>query len=180
MGQCTTKLVSSPDISQYAHTAWTAQDGSLRGGIVSVAQTTDGYLWVGTNFGLLRFDGVRFIEWKPPVEDSLLEGPIQALLGTRDGSLWIGGKGLARWRDGVFTWIHDLDNASIFALLEDGNGALWVGSVRSTKGLCRIPPGTTVCSKEKDLPAEQRACGVETPTPENGKPSADETYGLSL
>jgi ligand-binding sensor domain-containing protein len=146
-----TKLVSSPDISQYAHSAWTAQHGSFRGGIIAVAQTTDGYLWVATNFGLLRFDGVRFVEWKPPQGDPLPEG-VEALLGTRDGSLWIGGKGLARWKDGVLTHIEDLDKAAIRALLEEWNGALWVGSIGSTNGLCRIPFGTTVCPKDKISP----------------------------
>ena len=146
-----TKLVSSPDISQYAHSAWTAQHGSFRGGIIAVAQTTDGYLWVATNFGLLRFDGVRFVEWKTPQGDPLPEG-VEALLGTRDGSLWIGGKGLARWKDGVLTHIEDLDKAAIRALLEEWNGALWVVSIGSTNGLCRIPFGTTVCPKDKISP----------------------------
>ena len=44
-----------------AHTAWSVRDGSLKGGLTSVTQTKDGYLWLGTGLGLLRFDGVRFL-----------------------------------------------------------------------------------------------------------------------
>src|SRR6516162_11425489 len=54
------------DISQYAHTAWKVREGFTKGTIVSIAQTPDGYLWLGTEFGLLRFDGVRSVPWQPP------------------------------------------------------------------------------------------------------------------
>jgi ligand-binding sensor domain-containing protein len=47
------------DVSQYAHTVWKIRDGFTKGTIYSIAQTSDGYLWLGTEFGLLRFDGVR-------------------------------------------------------------------------------------------------------------------------
>src|SRR5580698_10576071 len=54
------------DISQYAHTAWKIREGFPKGVIVAFAQTPDGYLWLGTEYGLLRFDGVRYIQWHPP------------------------------------------------------------------------------------------------------------------
>jgi hypothetical protein len=56
---CAFALNPSLDISQYAHTSWKIRDGFTRGIITSMAQTPDGYLWLGTEFGLLRFDGVR-------------------------------------------------------------------------------------------------------------------------
>src|SRR5215469_8597079 len=52
-------LDPSLDVSQYAHTAWTIRDGITRGAVYPIAQTPDGYLWLGANFGLLCFDGVR-------------------------------------------------------------------------------------------------------------------------
>ena len=52
-------------MTQYAHTAWRMQDGFLNGVPNAIAQTTDGYLWIGTQTGLMRFDGVRFVQWKP-------------------------------------------------------------------------------------------------------------------
>ena|SRR5579862_3454686 len=85
----------SLDVSQYLHTSWTAQDGYFHGGVQSVTQTADGYLWITSTTGLLRFDGLRFVEWKPPGQDSLPAQPLFSLLGSKDGRLWIGGTGLA-------------------------------------------------------------------------------------
>ena len=56
---CACALNPSLDINQYAHNAWTIRDGFFKGVIMSIAQTPDGYLWLGTEFGLRRFDGVR-------------------------------------------------------------------------------------------------------------------------
>ena len=58
---CASALDASLDISQYAHTVWKIRDGFARGPIYSVAQTPDGYLWLSTDYGLLRFDGVRAV-----------------------------------------------------------------------------------------------------------------------
>ena len=52
-------LDPSLDVSQYAHTAWTVRDGFSVGAIFAMAQTPDGYLWLGSEFGLFRFDGVH-------------------------------------------------------------------------------------------------------------------------
>src|SRR5712692_6216165 len=59
------------DVSQYAHTAWKIHDGFSKGIINAIAQTPDGYLWLGTEFGLLRFDGVRAVLWQPPAGQQL-------------------------------------------------------------------------------------------------------------
>jgi ligand-binding sensor domain-containing protein len=60
-GQQAFALNPSLDVSQYAHSAWKIRDGFFKGTIVAIAQTSDGYLWLGSEFGLLRFDGVRFV-----------------------------------------------------------------------------------------------------------------------
>src|SRR5215831_18606866 len=59
-------LDPSLDVNQYAHTAWKVREGFGRGGISSIAQSPDGYLWLGTEFGLLRFEGVKAVPWRPP------------------------------------------------------------------------------------------------------------------
>jgi ligand-binding sensor domain-containing protein len=56
-----TALEADRRISQYAHTAWRTQDGFFSGYPNSIAQTSDGYIWIGTQAGLMRFDGVRFV-----------------------------------------------------------------------------------------------------------------------
>src|SRR5439155_19550552 len=61
---CASALNPDLDVSQYAHAAWKNRDGFLNGSITAVAQTPDGYLWIGTEFGLFRFDGVRTVPWQ--------------------------------------------------------------------------------------------------------------------
>ena len=70
---CTRAFALDPslDISQYAHSAWLSREGFPKGIIEGFAQTPDGYLWLGTEFGLLRFDGVRAVPWQPPAGEHL-------------------------------------------------------------------------------------------------------------
>src|SRR5689334_20073791 len=98
--RCPFALDPSLDISQYAHTAWKVRDGFSKGAIQAIAQTPDGYLWLGTEFGILRFDGVRNVPWRPSAGEHLPSTSIASLLAARDGTLWIGTrKGLASWKD---------------------------------------------------------------------------------
>src|SRR6202521_3037863 len=105
---CSTALIWALDparhISQYAHTAWRVQDGVVEVGS-TITQTTDGYLWLGTPNGLMRFDGVKFV----PYDSTGLPGRgYNYLLGARDGSLWIGTRdGIGRLKDGRFQWYSD-------------------------------------------------------------------------
>ena len=95
------------EINQYAHSAWTLRDGFFKGFISSIAQTPDGYIWIGTEFGLLRFDGVRNVPWQPPAGERLPSSSINKLA-ARDG-LWIGIlDGLSSWKDGKLTHYPEL------------------------------------------------------------------------
>src|SRR5215469_11281000 len=106
---CAAALDPSLDVSQYAHTAWKIRDGFTKGRITSIAQTPDGYLWLGTELGLLRFDGIRAVPWQPPAGEQLPSTFIYPLLLGRDGTLWIGTlKGLASWKDGKLTRYTEL------------------------------------------------------------------------
>src|ERR1700680_4955809 len=84
---CASALNPSLDINQYAHTAWSVREGFFKGIINAIAQTPDGYLWLGTEFGLLRFDGVRSVPWQPPAGQHFHSNYIRSLLATRDGRL---------------------------------------------------------------------------------------------
>src|SRR6266481_8989032 len=79
-------LDPAQDVSQYAHTAWKVREGFSKGYIGSIAQTPDGYLWLGTEFGLLRFDGVRAVPWEPQGQP-LPSTYIMRLLAATDGTL---------------------------------------------------------------------------------------------
>jgi ligand-binding sensor domain-containing protein/signal transduction histidine kinase len=140
-------LNPSVAISQYAHNGWTVREGFSKGVIFSIAQTADGYLWLGTEFGLLRFDGVRNIVWQPPAGERLPSSDIRSLRVARDGRLWIGTTaGLASWQGGRLTHYPELDGQIIEALLEDREGTIWVGAWAPTVGrLCTIHSGRTQC-----------------------------------
>ncbi len=89
-------------MSQYIHDKWGTEQGFPRGPVYSIAQTTDGYLWIGTEAGLVRFDGMNF---RLVHDDS--GSPITSVLGLladNDGNLWIrsSGSSLFRYRDGIF------------------------------------------------------------------------------
>jgi signal transduction histidine kinase/ligand-binding sensor domain-containing protein len=129
------------DISQYAHTAWRVREGFSKGSIGVIAQTADGYLWLGTEFGLLRFDGVRALPWQPPAGETLPSTWIRALLAGRDGTLWIGTlKGLASLNDGKLTHYPATAGSSIDALLEDRHGTIWAAGFEV--------PHATLCTIE--------------------------------
>jgi signal transduction histidine kinase/ligand-binding sensor domain-containing protein len=91
-------------ISQYIRERWGNERGFPSGSVSAIAQTTDGYLWIGTEKGLIRFDGLNFRLFQQAIPSSLRIGPVQALMGDSDGSLWILLKStrILRYRDGKF------------------------------------------------------------------------------
>jgi signal transduction histidine kinase/ligand-binding sensor domain-containing protein len=124
---CGFALNSALDISQYAHTSWKTREGFTVGFIGSIAQTPDGYLWLGTQFGLVRFDGVRAVQWQPPEGQQLPGDSIRELLVSRDGTLWIGtNNGLASWKDGKLAQHPKTAEINVYHLMEDHEGTIWL------------------------------------------------------
>ncbi len=110
---------------------WQREQGLPQNFVRALAQTKDGYLWVGSDAGVSRFDGVRFVSFGLP--EGFQAGPVQTLLGDGQGALWIGsvGRGLGRWQNGrfrAFTTADGLPSDSVNALAEDREGRLWVGT----------------------------------------------------
>src|SRR5262249_15245478 len=139
-------LNSALDISQYVHTAWKIRDGFTRGMITSIAQTPDGYLWLGTEVGLLRFDGARAVPWQPPANQHLPSSNVRSLLLARDGTLWIGtSQGLASWKDGQVVSYEALAGSYVGRLIEDHQGSIWTLRVAARRMLCRIQQGDVTC-----------------------------------
>src|SRR5262245_34052764 len=89
-------------LTQHGLDTWTTEDDLPQNSVTALAQTRDGYLWLGTYGGLARFDGVRFVTYDSANTESLHSNGIQTLREGRDGSLWIGTNngGLTRYRDG--------------------------------------------------------------------------------
>jgi len=146
---CLFGLDQSLDVSQYVHTSWKIREGFTKGTVSAIAQTADGYLWLGTEFGLLRFDGVKAVPWQAPQGQHLPSERIYNLLAARDGTLWIGTtKGLASWRDGKLTQYPALAGQSIRAqIVEDYEGTVWAGSLAAPPfgKLCAIAKGGVQC-----------------------------------
>ena len=150
LGTCAFALDPRLDVSQYAHTSWKVRDGFFKSGIYPIAQTPDGYLWLGSESGLLRFDGVKTVPWQPPADQHLPSNFIFSLLAARDGTLWIGTlNGLTSWKDGKLTQYPQLAGHYIYKLLEDHDGAIWASGVTAIKGkLCAIRNGAVQCYGE--------------------------------
>src|SRR5262249_40256748 len=111
----------------------------------SIAQTPDGYLWLGTESGLLRFDGVRVVPWQPQGSEQLPSNYIRSLLVSRDGTLWIATlKGLASWKDGKLTNYPETTGQALFLLLQDRKGILWFGMSPPGR-LCVVQGGKIQC-----------------------------------
>ena len=143
-------LDPSLDVSQYAHTTWRVRDGFTKGAITSLAQTADGYVWVGTESGLIRFDGVRAAPWQPPSGQQLPGSLITSLLPARDGTLWIGTfTGLASWKAGKLREVPELAGQSVTSVLETRDGTVWIGIYSEAGGgLCDIHSGVVHCERE--------------------------------
>ena len=143
-GRSAWALDSALDVSQYAHTAWKIREGFVAGTIHQIAQTQDGYLWLATESGLVRFDGVRTVAWQPPAGKHLPSNDIRSIVAARDGTLWLGtAKGLVSWKDGKLTEYPDLAGRDIYTVYQDGRGVLWASGIQweiasSLAKLCAI------------------------------------------
>ena len=116
-------------LTQYTRTVWMQEHGLPQDTIRAIAQTSDGYLWLGTDEGLARFDGYDFITFTKKKGD-LPANSISALAASTDGSLWIGTtNGLARYRNKrfqIYTTKEGLPEDDILALEMDHSGKLWI------------------------------------------------------
>jgi ligand-binding sensor domain-containing protein/AraC-like DNA-binding protein len=117
----------------YIIRTWGVGEGLPQNSVTAIVQTSDGYIWLGTHSGLVRFDGVTFRifnRWNTP---GLQNDRITALLEDAGSGLWIGtyGGGLAsmhlgEWR--TYTSRDGLSNDYVTALHADGRDALWIGT----------------------------------------------------
>jgi ligand-binding sensor domain-containing protein/signal transduction histidine kinase len=120
-------------VAEYTKRAWQVRDGLPEQTVQSFAQTSDGYLWIGTTGGLVRFDGARFVVYDRENTPAITENSVFCLLAAKDGGLWIGteGGGLVHYRNGVFRsyFARDgLSNGFIRKIYEDSKGTIWIGT----------------------------------------------------
>lgn len=151
------------NVSQYAHTTWRVQDGYFSSAPRTITQTSDGYLWIGTQSGLVRFDGSRFLPWTPPDGKSLPSSTILSLLGAHDGSLWIGTRaGLAHFVNQKLVQFPDFHDR-VYGILEDSSGNIWIShqnDVEHSGGpICEVSGTTIHCLDKSDGVSESASCG---------------------
>ena len=112
----------------YATTVYSLEAGLPSDVAQNIFQTQDGYLWVGSEGGLSRFDGVRFATFRVANSPGLVDNHIRALWEDQAGYLWVGTQsGLSRYRDGRFERIGSLDKP-IAALAGDSKGSVWIAT----------------------------------------------------
>ena len=126
-------LDPSKAITQYRHEVWRTRDGLPQSSAEALVQTRDGYLWIGTQEGLARFDGTRFAVFDKGTTPELRHNRILALAEDRRGRLWLGseGGGLTVVQDGRFRSFGPRDGLAsdiVRAVAEDGDGTVWVGT----------------------------------------------------
>jgi len=130
-------------LTQYAQDVWQIEHGLPSNSINAIVQTRDGYLWLATDNGLARFDGVRFVVFNKANTPALRSNVITTLFEDRHGALWIGTTaGLVRFKNGrwtVYTTDDGLSDNQANALCEDREGNLWIGTEQG--GVIRFANG---------------------------------------
>jgi signal transduction histidine kinase len=119
-------------VSQYVHDRWGADRGFLGGAVYAICQSDDGYLWIGTERGLVRFDGSNFALIQRPVPNSPAIGAVRGLVTDNEGNMWIrlDGPHLLRYRDRRFEdavprfGLH-VDMLTAMSLDNEGDLILW-------------------------------------------------------
>ena len=135
---------SSVTLADYTVTTWSENDGLPAGRVRAIDQDEDGYLWLGTDGGLFRFDGVRFDAWGTPGDRRLPPGIVTALTTARDHTIWVGINGdspVGRIRNGQLRLYGARDGFYgnyVLSLLEDHAGTIWAGTFQ---GLFRFRDG---------------------------------------
>ena len=118
-------------LTQYTRTVWTQEHGLPQDTIRAIAQTKDGYLWLGTDEGLARFDGYDFVVFNKE-NGALPSNSVTSLWAAHDGSLWIGTPGgltLCRERKfSTYTKKDGLADTFVNSITEDRSGAIWIAA----------------------------------------------------
>ncbi len=142
---------------QYAFDSFGMEMGLPQSNVTASLQTRDGYLWVGTEGGLARFDWVRFTVFRKSNTPAFVDHSVNCLFEDRAGDLWIGmEKGLIRYHHDEFERIGFSDTA-VNAVTQDRAGRIWIGTTE--KGLFSYQDGQlTAYDREPAMPSRSVRC----------------------
>jgi ligand-binding sensor domain-containing protein/signal transduction histidine kinase len=140
-------------LSQYIHNSWGMDKGFPGGSVTSIAQTPDGYLWIGTDRGIVRFDGINFHTFEAGSATPTF-GPVRKLLVDGQGTLWIllQNTKLLRYRDGTFNLVRGEAENGITALGEGAGNAALLSSL--AMGVLVYKDGSFVHASEAPAPGQ--------------------------
>lgn len=124
---------SQKSLAQFSHDVWRVDQGLPQNSISSIIQTRNGYLWLGTLEGFVRFDGVRFVVYDRTTIPQLRSNRILVLFEDRDAALWIGteGGGVTRMKGDsckTFTTDEGLGYNTVSTILQHDDGSMWFGT----------------------------------------------------
>jgi ligand-binding sensor domain-containing protein/AraC-like DNA-binding protein len=127
-------------LESFQHHAWTVDDGLPINSVNTIIQTPDGYLWLGTEAGMARFDGIKFEVFNHENTPAFSNDIVSSLQVDRCGTLWIGtrGDGVIRYKNGTFKAISSnsrILGKEVWCIKESLDGSIWIGS---NAGLCRF------------------------------------------
>jgi signal transduction histidine kinase/ligand-binding sensor domain-containing protein len=119
-------------LTEYSHRSWRVEDGLPQSSVNAVAQTSDGYLWLATEEGLVRFDGMSFVVFDRSRVPDLASDSIVSLLTAESSEIWIGTRNGLTHAKGEhflsFPQANGLPHRHVSALATDATGALWLGT----------------------------------------------------
>jgi ligand-binding sensor domain-containing protein/signal transduction histidine kinase len=131
-GTRSSALDPNRSLKEFGHQAWVTENGLPQNTVQAIVQTRDGYLWVGTQEGLARFDGLSFTVFDKENTPVFKSNDIRFLYEDKQGRLWISTSyGLVCRHDGqftVFTENEGLPDNSIGPIVEDTSGNVWIGT----------------------------------------------------
>jgi ligand-binding sensor domain-containing protein/signal transduction histidine kinase len=136
-------LDPTKSLTQYVHTVWRSDDGLPGNSVNRILGTRDGYLWIGTQAGIARFDGVRFTVFDHTNTPALHDDYIVDLAEDNQGTLWIATSngGVTSLHDGIFSHVSTINARAGLALAADVDGSMWIGGYG---GLTHIKNGKVV------------------------------------
>ena len=137
-------------LTQYIHTAWRTQDGSLPAGMFSITQTSDGFLWFLSLPGdIYRFDGVRFLARHRPADFS--SSTIGSILADQSGGLWAVADELLHLKGGAVTSKFAVNGTAFQSISQDPDGSVWVATRRgSDQPFCHVTERSVRCFGKND------------------------------
>jgi len=141
-------------LSQYTYKEWTMNSGLPNNAIMDITKTSEGFMWLATFNGLVRFDGREFKVFNRSNTPEFVTNSISSLVVDSNNQLWVGtnGGGLVKYHQGVFTRMHtdSMRGSIITALAEGTEGVIWIGT---RSGLAKLENGSIGKIEESELSA---------------------------